>query len=247
MITFTRVFKKAFWVLFAVGAISFFALAGLNAGMIASAKPHILTLDQATAQRGYDCVLVLGAQIYSPTTLSPMLEDRVKYGIECYAKGAAPILLLSGDHGYDDHDEVNAMKSYCIDKGVSPDVIFLDHAGFSTYESMYRARDIFGAKRVLIVTQKFHLSRAVYIACSLGLDADGVASDPRDYGSWAYNNTREFLARVKAAAFCVIKPPPTYLGEKIPLTGPASTSDDRVYTNAGSPPKSFRDILTGLA
>ncbi|MDR3344171.1 MAG: YdcF family protein [Oscillospiraceae bacterium] len=227
-------FKKMFWVLFVAGSIAFAGLAGLNAGVIASAKPHILTVDEAVKNGVYDCILVLGAQIYSPSTLSPMLEDRVKYGIECLQKGAAPVLLLSGDHGYDDHDEVNAIKGYCVEQGVSPDVIFLDHAGFSTYESMYRARDIFKAKRVLIVTQKFHLSWAVYIARSLGLDADGVASDPRLYGYVVYNNVREFLARVKDFGYSKLQPPPTFLGDEIPLTGSASSSDDKAYPVSGS-------------
>ncbi|MDR1805828.1 MAG: YdcF family protein [Clostridium sp.] len=211
-----------------MGVVGLSGLCGLNVGVIASARDGILGLEDPKG--GYDCILVLGAQIYSPTTLSPMLEDRVKYGIECYKQGAAPVLLLSGDHGYDNHDEVNAMKRYCVEQGIDPDDIFLDHAGFSTYESMYRAREVFGAKRVLIITQRFHLSRAIYIARSLGLDADGVASDPRDYGYFIYNNGRELLARAKDVAYCIIKPEPTYLGEEISLYGPASASDDREYT-----------------
>lgn len=104
---------------------------------------------------------------------------------------------MSGDHGQEDYDEVNAMKKYAVEKGVAADDVFMDHAGFSTYETMYRARDVFQAKKVIIVTQKYHLYRAVYIARALGLEAYGIASDPRPYSSVVYNNAREFLARVK--------------------------------------------------
>ena len=106
-------------------------------------------------------------------------------------------ILMSGDHGQEDYDEVNAMKKYAVEKGVAADDVFMDHAGFSTYETMYRARDVFQAKKVIIVTQKYHLYRAVYIARALGLEAYGIASDPRPYSSVVYNNAREFLARVK--------------------------------------------------
>ena len=211
------------------GLVSFVALIGINRYMIASAREYIISTEQAAENGDYDCVLVLGARVHSPTRLSHMLEDRVLFGIDAYKQGAAPCLLLSGDHGQKEYDEVNAMKTYCVEQGVDPDTIFLDHAGFNTYESMYRAKEVFGAERILIVTQEYHLSRAIYIARALGLDAQGVASDPRVYGTKVYDTVREFLARIKAFGYCIIKPPPTYLGEAIPLNGSARASDDREY------------------
>lgn len=106
-----------------------------------------------------------------------MLEDRLKQGIKLYELGASDRLLMSGDHGRKEYDEVNVMKKFAIDAGVPSEHIFMDHAGFSTYESLYRARDIFQADRIIIVTQKYHLYRAMYIAEKLGLEAYGVASD----------------------------------------------------------------------
>ena len=123
------------------------------------------------------------------------------------------------------------MKKYCVDKGVEPDVIFLDHAGFSTYESMYRANAIFGVNKMVIVTQGYHLYRAVYIARALGIDAYGVAADLQDYApdTDIKNNLRESLARVKDFGTCLLKPEPTYLGEAIPIDGSAKLSDDKEY------------------
>ena len=99
---------------------------------------------------------------------------------------------MSGDHGKADYDEVNIMKKFAIDKGVESEDIFMDHAGFSTYESIYRAKEIFGAKDIAIVTQKYHLYRALYIANKLGLEAYGVNSDPRRYSGASYRELRQF-------------------------------------------------------
>ena len=138
-------------------------------------------------------------------------------------------ILASGDHGRDSYDEVNHMKQYAVGRGVDPDDVFLDHAGFSTYESMYRARDVFEVKSAIVVTQKYHLYRAVYNARRLGIDAYGVAADKRVYGKPVYNFVRESLARCKDFFMCIFKPEPTYLGEVIPISGSASLSDDTEY------------------
>ncbi|MGN1450505.1 MAG: vancomycin high temperature exclusion protein, partial [Eubacteriales bacterium] len=106
-----------------------------------------------------------------------------------------------------------------LEKGVPEEDIFKDHAGFSTYESIYRAKVVFGAEKVVIVTQKYHIYRALYIAKSLGLDAVGVASDPRAYRGELYRQAREYAARVKDFGMCLFKPLPTYLGELIPISG----------------------------
>ena len=174
--------------------------------------------------------MVLGSSVYG-NTLAPTVENRVLTGLALYEGGASDRLLMSGDHGKKDYDEVNSMKQYCVDKGVEPNVIFLDHAGFSTYDSMYRARDIFGVRKVIIVTQGYHLYRAVYIARALGLEAYGVAADGPDHSflSDLRNQVRESLARVKDFVICIIEPEPTYLGEAIPISGSAELSDDKEY------------------
>ncbi|NLF46373.1 MAG: DUF218 domain-containing protein [Syntrophomonadaceae bacterium] len=178
---------------------------------------------------GADAILILGAYVLPDGSLSLMLRDRVTTGYELYENSKAPKIIVSGDHGRQDYDEVNTMKDFIKSKGVAGEDIFMDHAGFSTYESLYRARDIFQVKKVVIVTQRYHLLRAVFIARELGLEAYGVAADKHDYGQVmpAYE-VREMAARNKdfwLAKF--IKPQPTFLGEAIPVFGDGGTTDDK--------------------
>lgn len=176
-----------------------------------------------------DAILILGAYVLPDGTVSRMLNDRLQVGYGLYAQGKAPKILVSGDHGRRNYDEVNTMKDYMKNRGAPPDDVFMDHAGFSTYESMYRARDIFQVKKVIIVTQRYHLMRAVFIARELGLEAYGVASDLGDYGPVMYNyELREIAARNKDFILAaVIKPYPTFLGEAIPVSGSGQATDDK--------------------
>ena len=155
-----------------------------------------------------------------------MLEDRLLQGIELYENGTSDRLLMSGDHSRKDYDEVNVMKQFAIDRGINSEHSFMDHAGFSTYESLYRARDVFLADRIIIVTQKYHLYRALYIAEKLGIEAYGVASDPRQYVGQEIRDLREILARVKDFFTVIFKPEPTYLGEAIPIDGNGDLTND---------------------
>lgn len=176
-----------------------------------------------------DAILVLGAYVFPSGTVSTMLNDRLTVGYELYEQGKAPKLLVSGDHGQKDYDEVNSMKNFLKDKGVPSQNVFMDHAGFSTYESVYRARDIFKVKKVIIVTQEYHLKRAVFVARELGLEAYGVASDRRDYGqAMTMYNLREIAARNKDFLWAkIIKPKPTFLGDAIPVFGDGKATDDK--------------------
>ena len=174
-----------------------------------------------------DCIIILGAGIWGDKP-SPMLEDRLLEGIKLYQNNVSDKIIMSGDHGKKDYDEVNIMKKYAIEKGVPSENIFMDHAGFSTYESIYRAKDIFEAKKIVIVTQRYHLYRALYIANQLGIEAYGVGADPRQYVGAAYREIREILARDKDFIKCIFKPEPTYLGDTIPVSGNGdSTNDDK--------------------
>lgn len=219
-------------VIIAVGlAVSIYALS-VNFYVKSSSADYILSVDDAAAIEDADCILVLGAGVQG-TTLSHMLEDRVKTGITLYENGAAPKLLMSGDHGREDYDEVNAMKAYAIDCGVPSEDIFMDHAGFSTYESMYRARDIFCAEKIIIISQEYHLYRAIYIARYLGLEAYGVDSQLREYAADTniYNTLREFLARNKDFLYVRFNPEPTYLGETVPISGNGDITNDKGEEN----------------
>lgn len=190
-----------------------------------SVKDRILTPEEA-AELDADCILVLGAGVWDNGRPSQMLADRLNQGIELYQAGASDRLLMSGDHGRVGYDEVNVMKDYAIERGIPSGHIFMDHAGFSTYESMYRARDIFEAKKVIIVTQRYHMYRALYTARALGLDAYGVASDPWEYSGQRYRELREFVARMKDFCYTIVKPKPTYLGDTIPVYGDGDVTND---------------------
>lgn len=175
----------------------------------------------------WDCILVLGAGLLPDGSPSLMLRERIDTGLRLYEAGAAPKLLMSGDHGREDHDEVNAMKDAALAAGIPSDDVFMDHAGFNTYDSLYRAEAIFGAQRIVIVTQAYHLPRALYIASQLGLEAVGVPCDTRRYAGQLYRDIREILARDKDFFQCLFQPEPTYLGEAIPLSGSGDATNDR--------------------
>jgi len=187
---------------------------------------YIVGVDQAPE---VDAVLVLGAYVFPDGTVSAMLNDRLIQGYELYEKHKAPKIIVSGDHGRKDYDEVNSMKNFLKNKGVPGEDIFMDHAGFSTYESVYRARSIFKVKKVIIVTQEYHLKRAVFLAREMGLEAYGIASDRQNYGqAMGYYQLREVAARNKDFIWVkILKPKPTFLGDAIPVSGDGRVTDDK--------------------
>lgn len=200
-------------------------IALINIYVISFSKSRILTMDQAAEIQDVDCILVLGCGIIDNRP-GLMLKDRLDKGIELYNQNSAPKLLMSGDHGQNGHDEVSVMKRYAINNGVSSSDIFMDHAGFSTYESMYRAKEIFRAHKVIIVTQRYHIHRAIYIAQALGLEAYGVAAEDITYYGQALRDIREILARTKDFFTSAIKPEPTFLGNPISLEGDGNITND---------------------
>ena len=191
---------------------------GVSAYICASTQNRILSLDDVSSL-GADAILVLGARVWDSGKPSGILEDRILTGIAAYEDGVSDRLLMSGDHGQEDYDEVNAMRTYAMEKGVPSEDIFMDHAGFSTYESLYRARDIFRVKTVVIVTQRYHLYRALYVAERMGLTAYGIPADSGTYSGMPYYEAREILARLKDFFYTLYMPLPTYLGAQIPITG----------------------------
>ena len=166
-----------------------------------------------------DCILVLGAGIKDSETPSDMLQDRLDVGIELYRQGLAPKILLSGDNGQVEHNEIHVMLNYVRNAGVPEEDIFCDHAGFSTYDSMHRASSIFEAQTVIVVTQQYHQYRALYIGKKMGMDVSGVASDQRKYFGASYREVRETLARFKDFFNALIHADPALGGEVIPISG----------------------------
>ena len=199
---------------------------GINLYVRISTNKQIIKENDYTALSDVDCIIILGAGIWEDKP-SPILEDRLLEGIKLYQNSVSDKIIMSGDHGRREYDEVNIMKNYAIEKGIPSENIFMDHAGFSTYESIYRAKYIFEAKKVVIVTQEYHLYRALYIANQLGLEAYGVGADPRQYVGATYRELREILARDKDFIKCIFKPKPTYLGETIPVSGNGDITNDK--------------------
>ena len=209
-----------------ISLICFIAVLGINSYVVLSTKNQILLPENAVQTEDIDCIIVLGCQVKADGVPSHMLEDRLRRGVELYHSNAAPKLLMSGDHGRTDYNEVGAMKQYAIDAGIPSSDVFMDHAGFSTYETIYRAKEIFGAKQVLIVTQEYHLHRALYIANQLGIEAYGINADYRTYSGQFIRDIREILARCKDVATTTFRVPPTYLGDTIPINGDGDATND---------------------
>lgn len=212
-----------------VGALAILggvALLSVDAYVRLSTQDRILTQEQAAQLTDVDCIVVLGCLVHNDGTPSHMLEDRLKRGVALYQQGAAPKLLMSGDHGTVSYDEVDAMKQYAVNAGVSSEDVFMDHAGFSTYETVYRAKAIFGADKIIIVSQQYHLYRALHVADALGIDAYGVSADYRSYTGQVMRDVREILARGKDFVMGIFKPEPTYLGEMIPISGNGELTHD---------------------
>ena len=223
--------RKQIWkclviVLLCLALVGGITVLGINGYVKSSTSDQIITTEEAAEQTDIDCILVLGCYVHDSGRPSDMLADRLRRGIELYQSGAAPKLLMSGDHGQKDYNEVKAMKLEAMEEGIPSEDIFMDHAGFSTYESIFRARDVFAADKIIIVTQEYHLYRALHIANSLGVEAYGVAADYHTYVGQAYREMREILARNKDYATSILKPNPTYLGEVIPVSGDGNLTND---------------------
>ena len=161
--------------------------------------------------------IVFGASVYSSGELSPTLEDRVESAIELYRGGKVDRILVSGDNRHPSYNEPKAMQDYLVSHAVDPKDVIVDYAGRSTYDTCLRAREIFGVQKVVLVTQRFHLSRALYLANELGLDAYGVATDGGTKNTLGYQSLRELGAEVKAFLNLHVIPPNTILGEKLPI------------------------------
>ena len=184
----------------------------MNLYMFLTTFSDIISVEEAEELENVDCIIVLGAGVRPDGTPSPMLQDRLDKAIELYRQGVSHKVIVSGDHREDNYDEVNAMKRYLM--------------GLSTYDSMYRAVHIFGVESAVIVTQKYHMYRAVYDAESLGIDAYGVNAEDVTYNGQTYREIREIAARVKDIMYCIFEPEATEGGEPISLEESGDVTND---------------------
>lgn len=199
--SFFRTLLQAALLLLLCGLLLAALVLSVSGAMVSITSERIMTEDalaEDLTAGNYDCVLVLGAGVWADGSPSDMLRDRVSVACDLYkASGESHIpLLMSGDHK-GDYNEVGVMKTLAADMGVPTEDVFLDHEGYSTYESLYRAKHVFGAKKIVIITQEYHLHRALHIARELGMEAVGVSADLRPYRKQAIYEVREILARFK--------------------------------------------------
>jgi len=206
---------------------------GVACGLLLVGVPNLLvwlggrspvTQDPARVPHA-QAALVLGAQVMPNGAPSSMLSDRITAAAELYKAGRVDKLLLSGDHSRVKYDEVGTMRRILLAQGIPAEDIFTDHAGFDTWDSAQRARRVFDVSSAVVVTQRFHMARALYDARRAGLHATGYAADRRDYGRVLRRlQVREAAARVKTLGDAVTGADPHFLGPTIPITGDGRTS-----------------------
>ncbi len=222
-----RILKKIFKFCVISGVIAALLILIFDLTVVFSSRPYMYEKSDVTSSsdlsslegKDIDAIIVLGCGVHgdTPTTL---LSDRLDAAIELYKNAnVAPKILMSGDHGRDNYNEVAVMRQYALDRGVPSEDIFMDHAGFSTYETMYRAKYIFGVDTAVVVTQEYHLYRALYDARALGISCCGVEADGHVFTKQLYWDCREVLARTKDFFYSIFKPKPTYLGDSIDIAG----------------------------
>ena len=218
-----KTLKKILISLLIMIIIGLLIILGINFYVKNNAKQSIVSINKLNED--YDAILVLGAGLRNGKP-SPVLKDRLDTAYEVYESGASNKIIVSGDHGTKTYDEVNVLKNYLIDKGVPSENIFMDHAGFSTYDSIYRAKEIFQTEKIIIVTQEFHLYRSLYIANKLDIKSSGISATLRHYTGETSFELREILARDKDFFKTIIKPKPKYLGDPIPVFGDGNITND---------------------
>lgn len=219
--------KRIFKLLFSFALFGLSCIIAIQIIVVNSTKNRIISLEQVSNLKDIDCILVLGAGIDNNNKPSLMLKERLDTGIDVYNLNVTDKIIMSGDHTRNNHDEVNVMKKYVIDNNnISSSNVFMDHAGVSTYDSMYRAKNIFGVNKMIIVTQGYHLYRALYIAQQLGIDAYGVDATKKIYDGQKYRDLREVVARVKDFFKVLAKPKSSFLGSKISLADDGNITND---------------------
>jgi vancomycin permeability regulator SanA len=179
-------------------------------------KPRTFSVDTVPPRR---VAIVFGAGLWRDGTPTPVLRDRVQTAANLYFAGKVEKLLMSGDNRVVEYNEPEAMRQYALSLGVPDEDIVLDYAGRRTYDTCYRARDIFRVDSAILVTQGFHLPRAIYLCNMLGVDGVGVPADIQYYRkvSRAFWTFREVLATIGAVNDIMFKKPVPVLGEPEPI------------------------------
>lgn len=188
--------KKVFLIFLAIVALCTIVISALNLHILNKASDYI-SIYSKLSEAKYDAILVLGAGLRADGTPSDMLKDRLLVAINLYNSGASNKLILSGDRSGDDYDEVGAMKAFCLERSIPESDMIFDNIGYSTYESVYNTKENTDYKKIVIVTQSYHLYRAVYISRQMGFDAYGISADIHTYKGQFARDVREGFARAK--------------------------------------------------
>ena len=184
----------------------------MNLSIVANTNDNIRSVDELIKiTDDFDCILILGAGVKKDGSPTDMLYDRLIAGYEAFEDGKSQVIFLTGDSENEDYTETATMKKVLKENGVDEANIICDGYGLSTYESIWRAKNVYGYKKILIVSQKYHLHRAIYIAQELGLEAYGLDGALRSYGKQPLYSFREYLARIKDMIYAEWCPEPTYV------------------------------------
>lgn len=207
-------------VLVVLAAVAVAAVAVANIVTVTATRDNVHTVSRTAeilADDPADAVVVLGASVYADGRPSDILADRLEVAVDLYREGAARAIIVSGDNRSSHYNESDAMKAFCVDAGVPSEDVYVDRGGVGTYESMYRARNVFGAERIVVATQAYHLYRAMFAADCLGMEAWGVACDKGAYDNQQAYSVREILARTKDFYAALLRVPVDTFGETVSL------------------------------
>ena len=207
--------------LLAVALAAVVAVAVANIVTVTASRGNVHTVSQVAAELAdapADAVVVLGASVHADGTPSDILADRLEVAVDLYKAGAARAVIVSGDNRSSHYNESDAMKAFCVEAGVPSEDVYVDRGGVGTYESMYRARAVFGAERIIVATQAYHLYRAMFTADCLGMETWGVACDKGAYDNQQMYSAREVMARAKDFYAALLHLPVDTAGETVSLT-----------------------------
>jgi len=189
-------------------------------GHIAAGK----IFQKVDAIEDHQIILVLGAGVEQDDKISDVLRDRLDTAVELFTNRKVLRIIISGDNSRENYNETDSMRNYLLEAGIPPRIIFTDYAGFDTFDSIFRAREIFGAEKLILISQEFHLPRAIFLAEKLGIEALGFSANLRKYRNQPQMNLREVLANTKAVGNILFNSKPHFLGEKFDLAGDGTKS-----------------------
>jgi SanA protein len=215
--------KKYFKIFLYLAILGLVAIVAVNYYVKSSTKKNIYYSIKRFPKN--DVGIIFGAGI-NGSQPSKYLKDRLDAGILLWKAKRINKILLSGDNGRDEYDELTVMKNYCFNHGVDTTKIFIDYAGFDTYSTMYRAKHIFKIKKATLISQEYHLNRAIYIGNQLGIKSVGYSANKGEYLGYNYVRFREYGSIFKSFFDVLRNRQPRFLGGEININGESNYSKE---------------------